>query len=288
MTTAELAILGLLAGHDSKNPLPFDDLVKASGLFPATLEMVLNQMFETVPHPVNCAQITRAGKTQMVYWPTGVVAPAISLGRQAIDQKKRPTFPKVEPAPRQQQPIQEEPMPQAEPTKSRARVLLEYLADHRSADGATLCQVAGIESISSYLGGHFKRGLILVSDDYIKGRGKTYTVAEGVTREQLLADGRKKNLPPHEQKAAKAEAPAAPASNVHEFKPTNSPRPPAGEGQGVREELGRQYTAHHVFVDATGQLVIQQTGMVRMVFPAPDTLRIQKLLLAIDLESLCV
>ena len=66
-------ILAMLAGHDAQNPMAFGDLVKKSGLLPATLNNVLQQMFNSVPASVNCAQVTKRGITQMVYWPTGVV-----------------------------------------------------------------------------------------------------------------------------------------------------------------------------------------------------------------------
>lgn len=66
-------ILATLAGASSQKPMAFDDLVKASGLLPATLNMVLVQMAHAVPATINCASITKAGKTQMLYWPTGVI-----------------------------------------------------------------------------------------------------------------------------------------------------------------------------------------------------------------------
>jgi len=73
MMDTQEKILALLAGHDSKKPMSFDDLAEKTGLLYATLEMVLEQMHHQVPAPINCAQITRGGKTQMVYWPTGMV-----------------------------------------------------------------------------------------------------------------------------------------------------------------------------------------------------------------------
>jgi hypothetical protein len=66
-------ILDMLAGHDAQHPLAFDDLIKASGLLPGTLNMILLQMYDCTPRPINYATITKKGKTQTVYWPTGVV-----------------------------------------------------------------------------------------------------------------------------------------------------------------------------------------------------------------------
>lgn len=78
-------ILAMLAGCSSQKPMPFDDLVKASGLLPATLGTVLMQMAHNIPATINCASITKDGKTQMVYWPTGVIEKAtqhIVINRQ--------------------------------------------------------------------------------------------------------------------------------------------------------------------------------------------------------------
>lgn len=66
-------ILAILAGASSQKPMAFEDLVKASGLSPATLLQVLDQMAHSIPATINCASITKAGKTQMLYWPTGVI-----------------------------------------------------------------------------------------------------------------------------------------------------------------------------------------------------------------------
>lgn len=73
-------ILAMLAKSSSQKPMPFADLVNASGLLPATLEMVLEQMAHSVPASINCARVTKDGTTQMVYWPTGVV----QTGQQGI------------------------------------------------------------------------------------------------------------------------------------------------------------------------------------------------------------
>jgi hypothetical protein len=79
-------ILTMLAGCSSQKPMPFTDLVNASGLLPATLLHVLGQMAHSLPATINCASITKNGTTQMVYWPTGVVEK--STGHIVINRKK--------------------------------------------------------------------------------------------------------------------------------------------------------------------------------------------------------
>ncbi len=49
----------------------------------------------------------------------------------------------------------------------------------------------------------------------------------------------------------------------------------------------RAFDAQSVMIDGTGRLIIAMPGVLKMVFPATDTRRIQKLFLAIDLDSLC-
>lgn len=74
MSITQTQILALLKGHDAQHPLCFDALVQKSGLEEDTLKMVLQQLFDSQPRPINCAQITKGGKTYMVYWPTGEIA----------------------------------------------------------------------------------------------------------------------------------------------------------------------------------------------------------------------
>jgi hypothetical protein len=97
--------------------------------------------------------------------------------------------------------------------KSNARVMLEYLAYHGTATGQELCQLCEVESVGSYLGGPIKRGHLLVEKLGQTSRtGNRYTVAPGITRDELLADGRIKNVPPHKQPASeKPSIPAEPA-----------------------------------------------------------------------------
>lgn len=284
-------IIAMMAGHDSKNPMSFEALVAESGLMPATLQMMLDQMFSTIPAQINRAEITRNGVSQFYYWPTGVV--------NAVDfsiSKNRPYFPpyrRSENAPEQkaEQPQQEISMQPTE-EKSRARIMLEYLADHGRATGKELCVSTGTESVKPYLIGPIKRGHVLVEKLGPQRRdGNVYRVAPGVSREELLADGRRKNIPPHKHSEAVSQIHATPEqhlqqpeqqSNVVEFKRTEA-------AQEVTEQdlPERGMTTHDVCVDADGQLVIQLPGKVRMVFPAPDTKRIKAYLDAIDLEALC-
>jgi hypothetical protein len=209
-------ILALLDGRDSRNQMPFDELVLVSGIDPSSCSRMLDAMFHRVPALVNRAQITRADKTQMVYWPTGVIE---KFDQKVVDQRswnQRVAMKAAEAAPYRRdetkpaQPKQENEMaktkqrPQPKLTgKSCGRIFLEYLAEHNTATGKELCALTGqAESVGAYLTGPIKRGHVIVERLGQSVRsGNRYTVAPGITREMLLADARKKNVPPHEYKA---------------------------------------------------------------------------------------
>ena len=281
-------IIAMMAGHDSKNPMSFEALVAESGLMPATLQMMLDQMFSTIPAQINRAEITRNGVSQFYYWPTGVV--------NAVDfsiSKNRPYFPPFRRSEKAQelkaeQHQQETAMPA--PEKSRARIMLEYLADHGHATGKELCVSTGTESVKPYLIGPIKRGHILVEKLGPQIRdGNVYRVAPGISRDELLADGRKKNIPPHKQAEAVAQFSATPAQHTQQSESqTNVVEFKRAEAAPQEEEPAREYTSQDVFLDAAGQLNIRLPGKVRMVFPVPDTKRIKAFLSAVDLEALCV
>lgn len=78
----QLDILKLMAGHTAQIPIAFDDLVKKSGIEAGVLLGDLQRLFNSQPTPINCAQITKSGKTYMVYWPTGAIA--VRIGPQSI------------------------------------------------------------------------------------------------------------------------------------------------------------------------------------------------------------
>lgn len=75
-------ILAMLDGYSSVKPMPFDVLVEKSGLLPATLRSVLDQMQHSLPASINSAKITDIGGVREVYWPTGMVA--MRSGSQGI------------------------------------------------------------------------------------------------------------------------------------------------------------------------------------------------------------
>jgi len=305
-------ILALLAGHDSKKPMSFDDLAEKSGLLYATLEMVLEQMHHQVPAPINCAQITRGGKTQWVYWPTGVVEKA---ERQPIiiGSGKPPPIRQAHPAsivtapPRIHCPdtskainrmsqkainhMEQNDMEQ-QPLKSRGAAMLELLAEKREATYQQLLDISGAKVVDPFIKGNLKRGLVIRD-------GRNYRVAEGVTAEMLLADTRKQNLPPT-RKQPEAEPAKAPPIVFNEpkvqfvsdaeFIPTKLPEfIPMNFPEYLRmddPEAPSQCAVSQIFIDDSGQIILNIFGQTSITLAAADVLRIKRLLAAVDLESL--
>jgi len=276
-------IIAFMAGYDSRNPMPFDALVEASGLQPATLQMMLDQMFNSIPTLINRAEHTKGGKTQVVYWPTGI-KPQDGIFKWTNNSlsylfkspaNTQPPRRSEQPRKAPEQPHQQENVMPRE-GKSRARVMLEYLAEHGQATNAKLIEISGATSVKPFIKNRINQGLIIKD-------GLIYRLADGVTPELLLEDRRLTNLPPPVIKPEKQqEQNHLQESNVLEFKRAEEVQ------QVTPQDLPeRGMTTHDVCVDADGQLVIQLPGKVRMVFPAPDTKRIKAYLAAIDLEALC-
>lgn len=347
MTTEN--ILALLAGRDSKNPMGFDELLAASGMDSAMLISELEHICHQIPAPINCAQITRAGKSQMVYWPTGIVEkaewqhitinprklpPSGSLARPPRTQHAKPTEPIANRM--AEQAIQKVEETMQKQTESRQPVTLKHVLElvigrpGIKREEILQCLVysdgSNNQQVRKIIVNATQNGRISVDDEDRLHPGPM--ISASLQRRQPKPPKPEKTqkpvgkvvpykesgqpLPPFTEQNAgptqNAEAPSQPAaqepaqncaeksaeppvsesSNVHEFKRRDAANTDKPVSDTDKSEPDRYYTAHQVFVDATGQLIIQQPGMVRMVFPAPDTRRIQKLLLAIDLESLCV
>lgn len=79
--------------------------------------------------------------------------------------------------------------------------------------------------------------------------------------------------------AEESPVPAVKPDNVRQFKRPDHP-------VALPIDPGRQFSYQHCGFDAEGQFVIRNTDLGSLVFPLEDTIRIQKLFLAIDLESL--
>lgn len=280
-------ILALMAGCDSRKPIAFDDLVKASGMEPAKLEAMLEYMFSNAPFLVNRAQITRAGQTQMVYWPTGVLVDF----NFSVNPKKRPQFTpspvqrSEKPAPRLQHAAATETIANQMASKAIKQVEKTQMQTNDSREPVTLKHVLDIVTATPGI----KRETVMQLLVYGDGSNKKQVskiISNATFLKRLFQDADGGLYLPHTVPAAPASTPAPVEkraesdSNIREFRRADKP-------DTVKPESERQYGAQQVYVDATGQLIIMQPGLVRMVFPADDTRQIQKLLLAIDLESLC-
>lgn len=130
-------ILAMLAGSTSQQPMAFADLVSACGLLPATLNPLLVQMAHAVPASINCASITRAGKTRMVYWPTGVIEKAaqpfvINREKSIYGTQLRPALSSLRPQASQVQPstsISSKEIPMSMPPSKLNTIIYNRIAE---------------------------------------------------------------------------------------------------------------------------------------------------------------
>jgi hypothetical protein len=208
--------------------------------------------------------------------------------------------------------------------KSSSRIMRELIAEQGSATGSQLCQAAGTTSASTFLKPYIQRGLIVMSEKSAGARvGKTFSVAPGVDPQQLLIDmkyGPKPKTPPAES----TESGLASATTAGTEKPSEPLKVPDGVGipqatsdegpkgmeqaeesvakpssisKNIKELIGEverleQQAAGEVrsaadfLIDGAGQLHIMHPH-AQIIFPVSDTIRIQKLLKSVDLESLC-
>lgn len=175
-------------------------------------------------------------------------------------------------------------------SKSKSIIAIEYLHSVGSATGVEIKQAVarlsgkepGSEGARSYLISFIKRGLVTVSDDWQGGTatGKTYSVKPGMSIEQILAElGTAKPV----NRFSRSTEPAALPDNVTKLQPKTANSHP----ETATETPVRHYDTSQIGIDPTGQLIIQEPGLVKRVFPREATLQIKKFLNAIDLESLC-
>lgn len=337
-------ILARLSGHDSRNPLAFDALVEASGLPADMLQALLDQMFHAIPAAVNRCEVTRYGKTQMLYWPTGVIQSFKGDPEGAMKfygswtirekQKRKDEFkrgaksiraiPTAVITTRMADEAIQKLESFAMDEKSISRKMRELIARQGKATSSELNRInESVRNPAKYLSTYIDAGLITVTKNGNGGRsGNTFSIALGVAPEELLVERRPTGRPKgtskqesgHDQsKTAKVQSETATCTNsqtankepiepapfdipllvatspmtaIEEPTPEPAAKPVSSGIDVAAVELTTFCHCHNVFIDGTGQLVIQHPGRAHILFPLPDTIRIKKLLTAIDLESL--
>ena len=281
MTTSH-TILDMLKGCDSRKPMPLDTLLTKCGIDHDQLLDLLDVMFQTIPAQINCAEITRGGKTQKVYWPTGVIEAPMTghAGREFLRQNWKINRTAAEGAIKAAKPAQlTKETPPMDTPKTKTSIILEMLADRQKVSARELCIAAETQSVAPFVKVHMKRGQILRTEETVAGSILAYySIAPGETLATLQTDHRKHNIPPHLQKLQPLEKPAA--SNVHELKRPETPKP-ANEPKILDVIVSQQ-----IYVDTDGQLTILLPGAGRVVFPAIDTRNIKHYLTAVDLDAL--
>ena len=168
MNSNQEHILSILKNCDSQNPMTFFNLGQKVGIGALALFKITNEMYDS--RIINRCTVTRDGVTQVMLWPTGMVS-AAGFKALAIPPKKQ-----------EQQTMQTE--------KSKARVMIEMIAERGKATGKELMAASGASGVKPFVKTYLERGLIEISGDISE---RSYALAPGVTPEQLLHDGRGKS-----------------------------------------------------------------------------------------------
>jgi hypothetical protein len=220
-------VLSVIKNATSSDPVGFDTLEKLTFSTGIRLEALMDDLYQSRPPVINRAQVTRDGKSQMVYWATGMIPPAISLGRQVINPKKRPEFPERVVKPSQhvtpatiQQPKELPIMSKSEePTKSKVRLMLELLAEKGSATARELSYYSKSNSgVLPYLKTYMSRGLITAAQEFDGRAGKRFFLADGVTLDDLLDVSNRNPALGNRQTTKPVSAITAPAARKLELK----------------------------------------------------------------------
>ncbi len=318
-------ILAALKGATSAKPMSFADLQKEVGLEESTLAVLLDHMCQTVPFSVNRCHITRAGKPEWYYWPTGVVGAVIPLGNQSVSHNRPVLPPRSASDGRSAAPIRhstEKPASDTDltvspaatrvtsptesiatsmaekairnvenaimqeqtpaPAKTKIRIMLELIAEKGTVSSKELGAAVNTSTTRPFLKPYLAKKLIVGVDGT---NGREYSLAPGVNPEDLLivaaADFTKRRRAL--KTVPKPPQPQPQKDNVTKLQPKTANSQP----ETANETPVRHYDTSQIGIDPTGQLIIQEPGLVKRVFPREATLQIKKFLNAIDLESLC-
>lgn len=193
----------MLEGASSQKPMSFNLLIGKSGLMPATLNMILDNLYAS--HVINQAIVTRGGVAQREVWPTGVTT-VITY----FDNKHR--FPPTPPPRRDENkpkklevnmnsdlqgldaaditPV-DTLLAQAAEQKPRALRILEYIESHPGCTLPQIQKVTNIKAPRAYINNHIKNKKLLMTVNY--GAHNTYKIADGFSANSIYGQGVKNN-----------------------------------------------------------------------------------------------
>lgn len=188
--TDQETILAALKGRSAQSPMTVGELATKSGLPASELELILDRLYDI--RAINRCTLTYSGCTTKVVWPTGVVE-KIAFGTFAINPRK-PVAAEFKPAAKADKSTpQKQEQIIMKPEKSRARIMLEIIAEKGVATLKELTEAAGTTSVTPFIKGPVGRGEIIVEGEH---GAKLCRLAPGVTAENLLSGGRKKIIMP--------------------------------------------------------------------------------------------
>jgi hypothetical protein len=189
MSLLQKTIIKGLSKSSSKEPMPFDTLLKKCGVSQEALQSELDAMYQA--KVINRCQHTKYGVTQMVYWPTAIIDKPINYHTL-----QRPLDKTLSPAPRRSEiehlnasPVKETAMPNVadEANKPTCLRLLEYIEHHPNCPYSDFTDILKIDGASAFLGNHIKRGHVIKTQ--LGPRRFNYALIAGKTAKDIYNNG---------------------------------------------------------------------------------------------------
>ena len=183
-------ILTMIAGSHAQQPMRFNALLDISGLYPDTLNMVLDQMYAA--HSINQATVTRSGIMQREVWPTGMAkqvnAYKVPSKRVApvIPPPRRNEAPAIQPKEVTMNINHDEKTP-------KALTILKYIEANPNCNSAQISHATGIVAPRAYIKAHISRGAVIVAGENRKDI--KMQLAQGQTAEGIYGNGYNKAKP---------------------------------------------------------------------------------------------
>lgn len=240
-------IIHRIVEHGPENPVRFEALEDATMVDPETLQEVLNVMVNETNPAILRKRINKDDEVYFVYWTTLVpILPDVSQAPQPI--AATTAAKSIELAP----PMEVSVMPEA---KSKTHLMLEYLAEHRSATSTELTHVsqASASGPAPHLKSYIDAGMISVSSPGT-GHQRVYSLAENTTLDDLVGYAYKKQMHKEKNTGIANDSPPAASSPAKPAALTlvpSEPKPSASSAE-PKPEASDQYGAHQVFIDTHG------------------------------------
>ena len=195
-------ILKHLQGTSAQKPISANVLVTETGLLPATVNMMLDNLY--TKHEINQATVTRNGITQREVWLTGVFHKIAS--NDYVINRNKPISPEQstrriagKPIEKSPEKIIDKPINTANKTdKSIALQMLEYIELNPKCTTIQMSTALGhVQTTEANIPGYIKRGDVIVTHN--EAKKKIFRLRDGITA-KVAYENRRRYADPRKPK----------------------------------------------------------------------------------------